>query len=389
MKYGLWLWFSMALPFSMTAAHAQTDTVYPTIRPSGRLQFDGARYFPDIKHLVSGTEFRRLRLALGGDLAPRFHYLIEIDFADNEVQVRDAWLSYDLSPHVRLQAGQFKEPLSLDQLTPSLDISFMERSLMDGLVPGRNLGIALRGNHRRFTGMLGGFGQNAGSIGEPDFDNSEAVSLTARATVAPILRERRLLHLGAAARWRTPNAQADDERNISFTAFDETHVDRTLFYDTGDIPFTDWYGQFGLEGALIYGSLLVQGEALATQVSRDTVPDPSFGGGYVFLSVLPTGEARVYDARNGVLGWITPPRHSWGALELLVRFSTIDLNDSPITGGAGHNWTLAANWYVKRHVKMMINYVITDHDALATGDGQFAAPDNFRVLQARLQYFFR
>ncbi|MGH7469620.1 MAG: OprO/OprP family phosphate-selective porin [Longimicrobiales bacterium] len=389
MKYGVGLWFSLALLSPISAASGQSLPTYPAVRPSGRLQFDGARYFPDIKHLVSGTELRRLRLAVGGDLSQRLHFLIEIDFADNEVLVRDAWLTYDLNPHLRLQAGHFKEPLSLDQLTSSLDISFMERSLIDGVVPGRNLGIAVRGNYRGVTGMLGGFGQNAGSIGEPDFDNSEAIGMSMRLTAAPVQRERRLIHLGAAARWRTPDAQADDDRNTSFDAPDETNVDRTVFYDTGNISQTDWYGQFGVEGALIYGPLFLQAEGMATQVSRDTVTDPSFGGGYVFLSVIPTGEARIYDARNGVIGSITAPRHKWGALELLVRWSTIDLNEGVITGGAGHNWTLAANWYPQRNLKMMVNYVITDHDVFATGDGQYAAPDNFRVLQARLQYFFR
>src|SRR5262245_28935527 len=90
---------------------------YPILRPNGRLQTDGAFYRQDRNPLSNGAEARRARLAMGGDFSERLHFQLEVDFSDDNSKVRDAWLSYDLSPYARLQAGQFKEFFTLEAVT--------------------------------------------------------------------------------------------------------------------------------------------------------------------------------------------------------------------------------------------------------------------------------
>src|SRR5688572_27762046 len=73
---------------------AQEPIRYPTIQPNGRLQADAAFYQEDKKDLSNGTEIRRARLAVLGALTPRWTYQLELEFADDDAKVRDAWLLY-------------------------------------------------------------------------------------------------------------------------------------------------------------------------------------------------------------------------------------------------------------------------------------------------------
>ncbi len=387
-----WLLFILGilLPASRAmSAAAQAETQYPVLRPNGRLQLDVAFYDQDRNPLSNGVEARRARLAVAGDLSSRLHFQLEADFADNDLEVRDAWLLYDVNSKLRLQAGNFKEPFTLEAATSSNYISFLERSLADAaFVPLRHLGFALRAHYAPFAGALGVFGNEVGSEFGPELQQSEPIGVVLRATVAPILRPRRLLHLGTDLRWRRPDVEDDDSLVVNFAAVSETHVDRTELYNTGDIPFGTSYGQWVAEAAFVYGSFSLQSEYVWTRVNRAALPEPTFGGGYVFVSVIPTGETRLYDSADGRFLTVSPARRRYGALELLLRYSVLDLNAAEVLGGAGHDWTLATNWYPHRNVRVMLNYVFTQHDAFATGDGDFLGNDDFSVFQFRVQYNF-
>ncbi|MEX2283270.1 MAG: porin [Gemmatimonadota bacterium] len=366
---------------------AQEPIRYPTIRPNGRLQADAAFYREDKKDLSNGTEIRRARLAVAGDLTAEWSYQLELDLADDDAKVRDAWVMYRANEMLRLQLGNYKEPFSLDGITSSRFTSFIERSLIDAFVPPRHFGAAVRTNFRGATASIGIFGQEPGDLGEDDLQDSEGWGAAARGTFAPVLAERRLVHIGAAVRHRTPDAQEDDETALRFRGYSETHVDRTRFYDTGNLPGSDHYQQLDVEGAVVFGALSLQGERVWTRVNRTAGPSSTLVGSYVYASFFPTGEHRTYDTEDGEFLGITP-RRSLGAVELLLRYSTLDLNDGIVTGGSGHNWTAGANWYVARNLRFMVNYVITNHDALATANGDAEGDDDFSALYLRLQFHF-
>ena len=64
--------------------------------------------------------------------------------------------------------------------------------------------------------------------------------------------------------------------------------------------------------------------------------------------------ARQY--KDGNVGNVVPSR-PWGALEFLLRYSTLDLDDGNILGGREHDWTLGVNWYLGQHLKLQANYI--------------------------------
>ncbi|MGH8606918.1 MAG: OprO/OprP family phosphate-selective porin, partial [Gammaproteobacteria bacterium] len=173
----------------------------------GRLQTDAAWYWDDDTNLDSSTEFRRARLGVGGTLWDYWDWKFETDFADNEVDIKDAYIRNTYLNPFAIQVGNFKEPFSLEQLTSSRFITFLERSLADDMVPERNLGAMVQYIGSSWSASGGVFGEGIGNDDE-DIRTSnagEGVGVTGRVTAAPILAEDRLLHLGGAISWRKPD----------------------------------------------------------------------------------------------------------------------------------------------------------------------------------------
>ena len=98
----------------------------------------------------------------------------------------------------------------------------------------------------------------------------------------------------------------------------------------------------------------------------------------VFGSWMLTGESRPYHAGN--VGNVEPTGR-WGAFELLLRYSVLDLDDAPVQGGREHDWTLGANWYLTTHFKVQLNVV----RAWSDRGGSSLDP---RIFEARVQLMF-
>jgi len=113
-------------------------------------------------------------------------------------------------------------------------------------------------------------------------------------------------------------------------------------------------------------------------------PDFSASGGYVFGSWVLTGESRPYGGGN--VGNIKP-KGKWGAWELLLRYSELDLNDRPVQGGKEHDWTIGANWYLGNHLKFQANYIRAYSNKLNTSLNQYLEIDP-EVLELRAQIYF-
>lgn len=104
-------------------------------------------------------EIRRARIALGGNLAEKVAYRVQVDAVRSPVLL-DARLDYTPKPVAKLTIGQFKIPFSQENLISSRDLISIERSnVVNNLVPGRDtgnngrdIGAQLEGNFYRGDG---------------------------------------------------------------------------------------------------------------------------------------------------------------------------------------------------------------------------------------------
>ena len=348
----------------------------------GRLMLDAAYYDEDKTKLGDGTEVRRARLEAEGRLFHDWTYELGVDFAGGDSDVKNAYIGYEGWWPASFKIGQFKEPFSLEEMTSSKYITFMERALPNAFVPGRNIGIGAHRYWESLTAAGGLFGEAFDSDVEDEGD--EGWGVAGRLTYSPLHLETRAVHLGAAAEYRKP----DDSDEIRFRTRPESHVTSVRYANTDDILEVDNTVKYGLEAAGVWGPFSVQGEYIYTDVNRNSgFEDVNFDGWYTFASWFLTGESRRYRARKGAFGRVKP-QHRYGAWELAARYSTIDLNDGPVTGGKEENITLGLNWYINSQLRAMANYVIIDNDDDADDAGDAGRNDDPKVFQLRLQADF-
>ncbi|MBI2434094.1 MAG: hypothetical protein HYV26_14645 [Candidatus Hydrogenedentes bacterium] len=384
------------------------------LRVGGRIAYDVAFFDQDreLKRAVGdeqdGIGFRYARLRLQGAVWDNVSFQFEIDFAgdtgaDSPI-FRDAYLQLDKVPYgigdgASLRVGHFREPYSLEELTPIPYRTFNERSLGNVFVPGRNAGIQVSDaffgepKKERLTLTLGAFKVTDDLPSVNDSDEDQGYTLTGRVTGLPWYADdgRKLLHLGLAYSRRNP-----DGARMPYALRPETRLSMFRYVDVDAAPAgfrlidarADDVNLLGAEAALVYGPFSIQGEYFLTDVDTTIGGDVQFSGWYAQATYFLTGEHRPYRHADGVFGRIVPnkslgwkAKDGWGAWEVTTRYSSVNLEDGPIQAGTQDAVTLGLNWYLNPNARITWNYTYNTVDTWRY-DG------NFGVLQTRFQLEF-
>ena len=339
----------------------------------GRIHLDAAAYDEDGAAMNNGIRFRRTRLAADVTVFKDWHIKTQYDFAENSVGFADVYLRYTGFDGIRIAAGQFKMPFGLEELTSSNNISFMERSLNSVFATSRQIGVGVDLRRSKFTVSTAVYGRNVGESTTGD----DPFALGGRVTFTPINDKGRVLHVGGAVAYEW----TDDADSVRIRQRPESRVDGARLVDTGSIANSSAQFKYGVELAGVYGPFSLQGEYMGSNVKRKTgLPSVNLNGFYVMGSWILTGESRRYS--GGAFSGVSPSRDT-GAFEVAARYSTLDLNDMGIvSGGKMENITLGTNWYINRNVRMMLNHVRVNTDALGPRS------DDPNIFQLRLQANF-
>jgi phosphate-selective porin OprO/OprP len=356
-----------------------------TVVLGGRLQIDAATFSedPEISSVFGapdpGVDVRRAFFELGALYLDRYEFRFMMDFSGtgelseltspvSDVDFRDIFVGMLDVPFVgAVRVGYFKEPFGLEEIESSNDITFMERSLTDAMVERRNLGVMMHRLHAERLGTTSlGFYRDATN----ELDIGDGYGLTGRVTSLPVYDDegRRLLHLGAAATYRTPSNDT-----LRFLSKPESNQAAVLA-DTGFFAATRDF-RLGLEAAHADGPLTIQSEFVLSTSNGDVgFGDPVFPAFYLMGSYIVTGESRLYRKNVGAFGRVHPDT-ALGAWELIARYSYLDLDSAGIQGGVLHDVTAGVNWYANSYSRVMFNYVA-------------AHPEGFgveHIFQLRLQ----
>lgn len=324
---------------------------------------------------VDGTEFRRARLYLAGEIYNNIGFKAQYDFAGSgRPDFKDVYIELKKIPYLgTFRVGHFKEPYSLEELTSSKYITFMERSLNNAFSPARNTGFMVY-NHalnKRMTWATGIF-RNANGFGDSEGDRSTegGYSFSGRITGLAWYEDKgeKLIHLGFSY-----SHQNAFDNAISFDSSPEIHLTDN-FVDTGSFAAHS-SDRFNPELAVVYGPFSLQTEYTFVDVDlkRSTNSDPEFSGAYVSGSYFLTGEHRKYSTKSGTFSRVKPNKNfNWGskglgAIELTARYSHLDLDDEAIRGGKLDDVTVGINWYLNPNTRVMFNYVHAHADVLNTG----------------------
>lgn len=159
---------------------------------------------------------------------------------------------------------------------------------------------------------------------------------------------------------------------------------------TGTIKNVDDTNLIGLEAATVLDSLSLQGEYVLADVNRSSGNESlDYNAWYAQASYFLTGEVKNYDAKKGIFGKTKPKANfslkdgGLGAWEVAARYSNLDLNDGPLSGGRMRNSTLGVSWYPNEYVKFMADYIKVNTD-----DNAPVKNDDPSVFTLRMQVDF-
>ena len=327
------------------------------IRPSNEIQ---DAYFEDddgnLDEPLDRIFFRRSRIYIRGTLHAYIRFKAEYDFAGGSVSWTDVYLRFVKLPGFgNIYVGKFKAPFGLEELTSSRFITLQERSLTDAFVPGRQVGLLFKNSvfdkrvHWAFAMTRS---DDDGTV--DSLTDSPDTNFTLRLAATPYQASKtRLAHVGLAY-------HLQKEEGFRFRARPEGRTKGVRLVDVrGDSGQVD---QIGLEGALVYGRISVQGEYMTATPDVAGTDHPTFAAYYVMGSYFLTGESRPYS--GGAFGRPKPNRKfdlkkgTVGAVELAARLSRIDLIDGDFDGGAERNFTLGVNWYPHNNARVTLNYIL-------------------------------
>jgi phosphate-selective porin OprO and OprP len=360
----------------------------------GRIHFD-AYLFGDQEtngvkgnNSASGTEFRRARITLSGK-AYGWEYKFEEDFAGDGVSERDLFIAKKLGPG-KLTIGQFKPYRSMEELTSSNEVTMMERpfssasALYDGRQFQQGLGYLLGGNSYTAGGSVFTLRDDSGS-------RTEALGYAARVTVAPLMSDGQVVHLGLSysAENLNTNATPANNRLRGRANYAGRRGPSVSIYDVNNPALEGSLDVIGLEAAMTAGPFYAQAEYAmgSADLGKDGTgaavgPDRDITSYYVMTSFHLTGESKPYKKGNGVFGSVKPKNAS-GAVELTARYDYISGEDdmSGAVETEATALTVGANYYVNPNVRFMLNYTMGETE---TGPNKIEADQ----LALRTQFSF-
>jgi phosphate-selective porin OprO/OprP len=338
---------------------------------------------------TDGAEIRRARIEMKGTVYGDWPWVAEVDFANNDVSIKDFTLGYTGLPVAGFFIGHQKQPYSLAVEMSSNDLPFIERGVDNYLIiPFIDRAIGLRGDasgeHWFFA--AGFYGESI----EPSGLDDEGWGTAGRFVVAPIVSDRAVLHVALRASYRQPSTSDDTTRLRDET----TNMSNLRIVDTGEIEGVHDVVLLGPEAAVAYGPFSLFGEFNQAYLSRRSSPDLDFQSWHVGATLSVTGESRAaaYRIDAGEFKRIHPNEDfalrggGWGAWEVAERLAAIDLNDGPVTGGDEMVAATAINWYVNPIVRFMFewSHVVDTDDSNAVR----VAAEGMDIFQVRGQVTF-
>jgi phosphate-selective porin OprO/OprP len=157
------------------------------LRITGQIQAD-YREFLDIPNdplEVDTFLLRRARFGLEADMFKYYEFRFLPDFGQGTAVVQDCYMNVHYVDWLQLETGKFKQPFSYEQLIQDRFIPTCERSLVDQLVPARDVGAMVHGQ-KLFGDRLDFYAAVSNGEINGSFDVNENKDLAGRLVVRPL-----------------------------------------------------------------------------------------------------------------------------------------------------------------------------------------------------------
>jgi len=331
------------------------------------------------------------RKELGLTLKKKGVYEAIVDYEYQGKTWLDTNVRVQSKPFVGTDIGAFrfgysKTPVSFEGVTGTKATSFLELALpAQAIFEGRRTGIDWQFERPAYIVNLGYY------WGEDLLGDNDGTTYGGRVAWTPRKADGDVVHLGLSASRERRDGTTDGRGvyhapSVTVSTPPETGLTPVRLISSGALSGARRVERNGLEGLWIGGPWSVQGEVLRVDVSR-------YGGNPDFSA---DGPDTVRTDKNGKKYFalvnrddhLGVPKNPWGAFELLLRYSELDLNDGPVHGGEEKDWTLGLNWYLGQHWKVQANYIWAKTTKFYGNPLNAEADVDPRIFEMRLQAYF-
>lgn len=371
-----------------------------TVQLTGRLHMDYRQYDPTYgagqttDSYQNVAEVRRSRFGVRGQFAKDFRYQLLANFGNDAgssattTTADEMWVNYAANPEMQFQFGLFKMPFSLEQLTSSNNIDFMERSLIgntDGeFIPAKETGFMLHGIPK--PGLVYQLAVSRGR-GNKDAAN-DGFDYIGRVTtnVAELTGSKAYtLHLGAAY------SMGEIKGGVAPASGRTESRSQSAWFTGPALSGTTERTRQGLEAAFVYNAFKLQGEQFQFRYDPATGANQEINGYYVQAVYNLTGESHNY--KDGIFNWVKPnnpiDKGGRGAWQVGVRMSEFDASGVTVATGKSNRAnavTYGLTWFATDNLRFMLNYVDTKFDALVGSSGSRVNGDRAVMFRSQLSF---
>jgi phosphate-selective porin OprO/OprP len=371
-----------------------------TAQFTGRLHMDYRHYSPDYgvgqttDSYQNLAEVRRARFGVRGQFQKDFKYELvanlgnDVGASSTSTLMDVAYVNYAANPEMQFQFGLFKMPFSLEQLTSSNNIDFMERSLIgqndSELIPGKETGFMVHGVPR--VGLTYAVAASRGK-GNKDAvsDNFDYIGRVTTNIAELQGSKAYIAHLGAA--YSIGNIKGGVTPASGRT---EARSQSAFFTGPALSGVTERTRQ-GLEAAVAYNAFKLQGEYFLFKYDPTVGSNQEIKGYYVQAVYNLTGES--FNYKDGAFSSIKPAnaldKGGRGAWQVSVRASEFDASPIAVVAGKTNRataMTYGITWFATDNLRFIVNYVDTKFDSLVGSSGSRVTGDRAVMFRSQLNF---
>lgn len=118
------LWFDNRIYLDAAVYSPTSDVSDLTSKTNKDLEDDDNQF-----RFSNGVSICRARFGIKATLYKKWFAELDLDFAYNEVEIKDMYLGYKFNDHFFIKAGNFKVPMSMERTTSSKYLMTSERPL--------------------------------------------------------------------------------------------------------------------------------------------------------------------------------------------------------------------------------------------------------------------